>query len=400
MARRLVPPREATEVTLPSGIGDGARDGAGPWDPRRRWWPSPAGVAARVTVLVLLGIVLLAIPHVIPPVQVNVAARAAIFGIVALSMNVLLGYAGQISLGHQAFVGVGAFTAAYVLSQLAMPYAVALLAAVGTGAVAALVLGGIALRIRGLHLALVTIAYGLFAQEVIFNIRALTGGGAGQRAPRPDFVSGDIAYVYFCMAMLALVWLFDWRLTSSKAGRAIQALRDDERVAASWGINVTGYKLLAFVISGSTAGLAGALFAGVEQVVTPVDFSFTLGLTFVLMTVVGGLRVRSGVVQGGIVFAILPTLLDEAHESWHFFPFTTLDALWEPLIGALLLILTLTLYPGGIAQQQEHLRRWLSFHPFVEHPEVPAAAPVSAALAEADPDEHAEGETEEDARGR
>lgn len=342
-------------------------------DPRERWRPSPAGVAARLAVIGLLAFLVLLIPHLLPGTLVNIAARAAVFGIVALSMNVLMGYAGQVSLGHQAFVGVGAFTAAYLLSESGMPYPIALIGSVATGAASALLLGAVALRVRGLYLALVTIAYGLFAQEVIFNIRALTGGGAGLRAERPGVFEGDIAYVYFCIGILALVLVFDWRLTATKAGRAIEALRDDERVAASWGINVTAYKLLAFVISGSIAGLAGALFAGIEQVVTPVDFGFTLALTFVLMTVVGGLGVRSGVVQGGIFFAILPTLLDKAHSNWHFFPFTQFDALWEPLIGALLLIATLIQFPGGIAQQQEHLRRWLSFGPFLAEPIVDPA---------------------------
>lgn len=336
-------------------------------DPRQRWWPTPEGVAARGAALAGIVLLLLLVPHVVPAVQVNVVALAVVYAVVALSMNVVMGYAGQISLGHQAFVGVGAFTAAYVLTTLKMPYPMAVLAALGTGAASALILGAVALRVRGLYLALVTIAYGLFAQEVIFQIRSLTGGGAGLEAPRPSIVSGDIAYVYFCYVVLALVLLFDWRLTSSKAGRAIQALRDDERVAASWGINVTGYKLLAFVISGSIAGLAGVLFAGIEQVTTPGDFGFFLGLTFVLMTVVGGLGVRSGVVQGGAFFAVLPTLLDKAHANWHFFPFSSIDALWEPLIGAVLLILTLVLYPGGMAQQQEHLRRWLTFGPFRDH---------------------------------
>src|SRR3970040_2051170 len=126
-----------------------------------------------------------------------------------------------------------------------MPYPLALGAPLATGAASALILGAVALRVRGLYLALVTIAYGLFAQEVIFNYRPLTGGGAGRRAPRPEIFDGDIAYVYFCVAVLGLILLFDWRLTSSKAGRAIEALRDDERVAASWGINITAFKLLA-----------------------------------------------------------------------------------------------------------------------------------------------------------
>lgn len=361
MARPTTEPKDR-------GTDQAAPDDLAPEDTVRPGRPSPGGIAARFGVLGLLVGFLLLVPHLIPDTLVPVAAKAVVFAIVALSMNVLVGYAGQISLGHQAFVGFGAFAAAYVLTTLNMPYPAALIAAVASGGVIALLLGAIALRVSGLYLALVTIAYALFMQESVFNLRAFTGGGAGLAAPRPDFVAGNIAYVYYCAAFLAIVWIFDWRLTSSKAGRAIMALRDDERVAASWGINITGYKILAFVISGAVAGLAGILFAGIEEIVSPVDFGLTLGFTFVLMTVVGGLGVRSGVVQGGVIFAILPTVLEEAHENVHVFPFTTLDALWEPLIGALLLILTLVAFPGGLAQQQKHLRRWLSFGPFIEEP--------------------------------
>jgi branched-chain amino acid transport system permease protein len=402
-------------------------------DPRVRWTPSTAGMAARLVVLALLGVAVLAIPHLLPGTLVNVYARAAVYGVVALSMNILIGYAGQVSLGHQAFVGVGAFTSAYLLSRLSLPWLVAVVGTIILGAIISLGLGAVALRVKGLYFALVTIAYGVFVQATIFGITELTGGGAGASAPRPAFATGDIPYAYVCVAALLVAWAFDWRLTSSRAGRAIEALRDDERVAASWGINVTGYKLLAFALAGGVAALAGALFASIEQIVSPITFGLPLALTFVLMTVVGGLRSRPGVVIGGIVFAILPTLLESAHAAWGegaevcttapprllqlglglaliggvaervvhavkrdgwtgrtmastavaglfgiwvFWTFAlagftggycvwkTIDALWEPLIGALLLILTLTQFPGGIAQQFAPVFSWLSFRPF------------------------------------
>ena len=337
----------------------------------RGWRPSPAGTIARCAVLAGLLVLVLAVPALVPGVYTNLVAKAAVYGIVALSMNVLVGYAGQVSLGHAAFFGFGAFTAGYALTEMALPWPAGLAFAAGTGALTALLLGGIALRIRGLYLALVTIAYGLFVQEVLFNFAPLTGGGAGQPAPRPGWASGDVAYAYVCIAGLALALAFDWRLTASRAGRAIQALRDDERVAASWGINVTAYKLLAFTISGILAALAGGLFASIEGIVAPADFQFTLSLTFLLMTVVGGAGSRWGVVQGGILFAVLPTLLELAHGAWTFPPFTWIDATTEPIVTAVLLLLTLTLFPGGIAQQQEHTLRWLSFQRFKHHDDAP-----------------------------
>ena len=325
----------------------------------------PARLAGMAVVL----IVVLAIPQVVPLVYMSVVSRAAVYAIVAISMNVLVGYAGQASLGHAAFLGLGAFGSGYALTELRMPFGAALVVAAFVGMVAALVLGGVALRVSGLYLALVTIAFGLFAQETLFNIRFLTGGGAGQPAARPALFQGDVAYAYLCFGMLGLALLFDWRLTATRPGRAIQALRDDERVAASWGIDVTGHKLMAFVISGGIAGIAGGLFASIEQIVSKEDFGLSLSITFLLMTVVGGAGNRWGVVQGGILFAVLPTILDRTHANFHVFPFTELTATWEPAIGAILLLLTLTLFPGGIAQQQGALLRWLGGGPFKRDPD-------------------------------
>ncbi len=324
---------------------------------------------ARLAVLAaLLGVVAL-IPQIVPVVYINVVSRAAIFGILAISMNVLVGYTGQASLGHSAFLGVGAFASGYALTELGMPFGAALVVAAIVGALAALVLGGVALRVTGLYLALVTIAFGLFAQETLFNIRFLTGGGAGQVAPRPALFSGDVAYAYLCIGVLFVTLFLDWRLVSSRPGRAIQALRDDERVAASWGINVTGHKLLAFVVSGTIAGVGGALFASIEQIVSKEDFGLSLSISFLLMTVVGGAGNRWGVVQGGLLFAALPTLLDRGHANLHFFPFSQLTATWEPAVGALLLLLTLTRFPGGIAQQEGALLSWLGGGPFKSDPD-------------------------------
>ena len=336
------------------------------------------GRVARLVVLALIAAAVLAVPELVPGVYVNIVSRAAVYGIVALSMNVLVGYTGQASLGHAGFLGLGAFAGGYALTDLGMPYGAALVLAAGCGMAAALVLGAVALRVTGLYLALVTIAFGLFAQETLFNIRFLTGGGAGQMAPRPSMFSGDVAFSYFCIGMLLLVLLFDWRLTSTRSGRAIQALRDEERVAASWGIDVTGHKLLAFVISGAIAGVAGALFASIEQIVSKEDFGLTLSLTFLLMTVVGGAGHRWGVVQGGILFATLPTLLDRAHADLHVFPFASISATWEPAIEVLLLLITLIAFPGGIAQQQWPLLRWLGGGPFKRDPD--AFAPTGGSM--------------------
>ena len=328
----------------------------------QQWEPDGRGWTARYTVMGTLATIVLILVASLPEVYTNLVAKAAVFGIIALSMNILVGYAGQVSLGHAAFVGAGAFSAGYTLTVLDLPWVAGLVVATASGAFAAVLLGAVALRVKGMYLAVVTIAYGLFAQEVVFNLSSLTGGGAGQLAPRPALFNGDLSYAYLCIGLLGVFLLLDTLFAGSKAGRAVRALRDDERVAASWGINVTGYKLLAFVLSGMVAAFAGGLFASIEQVVAPADFQFTLSLTFLMMTVVGGVGNRWGVIQGGILFAVLPQILEALHDVQigDATPFSWITITLEPVISAVLLILTLTLFPGGIAQQQHHLHSWLS----------------------------------------
>ncbi|MDX1510889.1 MAG: branched-chain amino acid ABC transporter permease [Nitriliruptorales bacterium] len=331
--------------------------------PRERWRPSRAGVAARLIVLLGIGAFILASPHLIGVIRVNVLSTAATSVIVALSLNILIGYTGQVSLGHSAFLGMGAFTAGFVITTLELPWEAAVVASVLVGAGQALVIGVVALRVRGLYLALVTLVYAVFAERVLFNIEAITGGGGGIEATRPGWAFGDTAYAYLCIAAVAVVWLFDWRLTSSKAGRAIEALRDSERVAASWGINVTGFKLLAFVLSGAIAGLAGALFASVEQLISPLDFAFLGSVTFVMMAIFGGVGSRPGVVLGALIFSFLAFGLERFAEA---FPDQPINASATPLVAALLVLIVLLYFPGGLAQLLRRPFRWLSFRPWRE----------------------------------
>jgi branched-chain amino acid transport system permease protein len=332
----------------------------GPTEPPAPWRPSPVGMIARAVVLVVVLGFVLSTPLLMPDVQVNILTRVVTFVIVALSLNILIGYTGQISLGHSAFMGVGAFSAGIAITNVGLPWIFAQAVAVAVGALAALILGFVALRVKGLYLALVTLAYGLFAQFVIFPLGPISRGGAGMPADRPEWAFGDEAYAYLCLGALALVWVLDWRLTSSRAGRAIQALRDSEKVAASWGINVTAHKLLAFVLSGAIAGLAGGLFAGIEQLVSPITFGFQLSLLFLFMAVIGGAGSRPGVVVGAVLLGILPFFLDIAEANWGF----PLDGSAAGLVGALLVLIVLLKFPGGIAQLLAAPFRWLSFKPF------------------------------------
>lgn len=330
--------------------------------------------------LILLGLASFVVlyPALVPSDQsyrVERFANALIYCVIGLSINLLMGYAGQISLGHQAFVGIGAFTAAYFASQAQVPFFLSIVMAILSGAITAAFLGLVALRIQGLYLALITLAYGAVAERSLFGIQSLTGGGLGQEAVRPDPLVGIKVYAYFCLAVLVFLLFIDWRMLRTKFGRALLAIKGNEQVAASFGINLVFYKISAFVLAGSIAGLGGALYAFRTQRVVSNDFDFTLALTFVIMVVVGGLGSRIGVIIGSAFTAYLPFLLDslgqwieEEHPTILPFGLDGSDVVVLKIaIAALLLLLTITRFPGGIAQQLHPVTEWLSGKPFPRH---------------------------------
>ena len=350
------------------------------------WRPSTRGWAARFVVqFVIFGGIIL-ITSLVPGHWAFRIALAAIWAIIGLSLNVILGYIGQVSLGHHGFIGIGAFVAAYYATEQAgcrigegaecstSAFLSATALAVLSGGIAAGLLGLVALRIKGLYLALITLAYGFMAERTIFEISGLTRGGAGMPAPRPAGFTSDTAFAYLCFVALAIVLFLDWRLLKSKTGRAVLAIKHSEPVAASYGVNVTAYKILAFILSGMFAGLAGALLAFWATNVVSNDFQFQTALLWVLMVVVGGLGSRTGVVIGSAFFALFPSLIELVDPLEHFL----LDLLNREegemgeitlVLGALLAVLTMIQFKGGIAEQLSPILRWLSGQRFSMHPE-------------------------------
>jgi len=323
--------------------------------------PHLGGWLARGAVLAAIGALVLWLPATRGNVDVHIYTQAVIYAVIGLSLNVLLGYTGQISLGHQAFVGIGAFTSAYMVTVHGQPFVAAVGMAMVVGGLQALLLGAVSLRITGLYFALVTLAYGTMAEESLFNIQSLTGGSAGQAAPKPAGFTTDLRYYYLCLAFLAAVIWVDWRLMRTKGGRALSAIRENPRVAATYGTDVKLYTLMAFVVAGVFAGLGGALLAHNDTFVVRDLFNFQLALVFVIMTVVGGLRNRAGVVIGSAFFSLVGYLFDQVFE--HGLSLGGLKSLpkeYAPIvIGPMLLLFTLTRHPGGIGQQLRPVQRWL-----------------------------------------
>ena len=337
--------------------------------------PGAAGIAARA--LTWAGLVWLVLcypgnvlsPFDVPAFDANRMSEAVIFAIIGLSLNVLIGYAGQVSLGHQAFVGIGAFTSAYVVTDLTQEVVLGVLVAALVGAGQAVLLGLVSLRLTGLYFALVTLVYGVMAQQSIFAIEAFTGGTAGKAAPRPTGFESDLRYYYFALIGLAAALLVDWRLLRTKGGRALLALRENPRVAQTWGIDTKAYTLFAFAVSGLFAGLGGGLLAHRDLQVVANPFDFNLALVFVLMTTIGGLRNRLGVVLGSAFFAFLRNgyLVEKLKLEDGIGPIPgplgaiDLSPEFAPLvIGPILLLLVLTRLPGGFGQLARPFQEWLA----------------------------------------
>jgi branched-chain amino acid transport system permease protein len=314
----------------------------------------------------------------------NDAIFAAIYAMVGLSMNVLVGYTGQISLGQQAFLGIGALTAANVVNTgttAADPFsfAMGIACAVLVSAGAALVLGAIALRIRGLYLALVTLVFGSVTADAVFTISSLNGHDAGVNAYRPTAIESTYGYYLFALAMVLVCIYIDVWVRRSKVGRGLIALRDNELVASAFGINVLGYKLLGFVISGAMAGLAGGVFAFWSQEFSDKDFTsaagFNQALIFVVMVVVGGLGNRAGVIAAAAFFALIDPLFSGlAHHTGWLNYYTDHKQYVSNAFGALLLLQTVIFNPGGLGQVLRPFTRWFAGHRFTMHDEGDAAA--------------------------
>jgi branched-chain amino acid transport system permease protein len=344
----------ATTVERPSGDDTVAL----PYAQAERFRPTPGGWAGRIAFVLAVAAVVFWYVLANKPFRADELSGGVILAIGALSLNVLVGYTGQISLGQQAFIGIGAFSAAYVFGHGHQGFYVGLLAGAAVGALQAVILGLIALRVRGLYFALVTLAWGFVAENAIFRIVLFTGGGAAARAPRPSGFESDKAYLIMCALVLAVILLVDWRLVATKAGRALQALRESPNVASSFGINVRAYTLFAFAVSGVYAGIAGALFAARRGNVVAVDFTFAdIALPYLIVTVVGGLRRRGGIV----VFAMLYVLGREYLPDWgSSISFLKDNAVFViPALSGVLAIVTMIFQPEGLGTFTAPIGRWL-----------------------------------------
>jgi branched-chain amino acid transport system permease protein len=274
------------------------------------------GVQRNWYLALLLG--LLVLPLLIPSYLVDVSL-VFIYGLCGLSLMVLAGYTGLVSLGHAAFLGIGAYTHVYVVHDLGMPWVVGVaLACVVTAGVGVLV-GLPALRMTGVYLSIATLAFALIIQEALTRWERVTGGLRGKAVDKPVIfgvsMGGDAAFYFLCLAFLiGGLWLTG-NLLRAPTGRAWVAIRDSEIAAQSMGVNLAVYKTSAFAYSAALMGVAGALFAHKIGFLAPDIFTVLLSIQFLLMVVVGGLGSLHGALFGAVFVALLPVAISQARDS-------------------------------------------------------------------------------------
>lgn len=265
----------------------------------------------------LLCVFLAAAPWIVSEYWLAQMTFVLIYGIVGLGLMLLAGFTGLFSLGHAAFLGVGAYTQA-VLTNAGLPFPVALVAAALLSAAVGVIVGLPALRVKGIYLGMATLAFGFIVEEVFARWESVTGGNAGKHIKAPDLFglkvdSGD-GFYFLCLVIAVLATLGILNLLRSSTGRAFVAIRDSEISAQSMGIHLARYKTLSFALSAALAGIGGALYAHKLQFISPDQFNILQSIDLLLMIVIGGLGSVHGAFLGAIFLITMPQLINGAKD--------------------------------------------------------------------------------------
>jgi branched-chain amino acid transport system permease protein len=286
------------------------------------------------------------------PFAMHVLNRAMIFAVLALGLQLITGIAGQFSVGHVAFYGVGAYTTGYLTAEAGLPVIVGFVAAVLVAAMFGLLMAPIT-RLRGNYMAMATLAFLLLVHLFLRNEEGLTGGTGGMGGiPVPSLFGlelvDDAPYYYALVVALVVMFVMLHRVSGdSRFGRSMAMIRQDEEAAAAVGVNPTAVKMKAFVLSAAIAGFAGALFAHQVGYIHPNDITLPVAILLLTMIVVGGL----GSLAGAVIGAVLLTLAAEYLrflEDWRLI-----------LYGAAIMVIMIYL-PGGLVGGIRQLWSWVT----------------------------------------
>jgi branched-chain amino acid transport system permease protein len=259
--------------------------------------------------IVALGVLPIALDN---PYYLHLAETILIYAILLFGLDIVVGYTGQVSLGHAGLFGIGSYTTGVLYFKLGLPIFLALPASIAVTAVFGALLALPALRVTGPYLAMVTLAFGTIIQILINEMTFLTEGPMGIKLGKPVLFGEkltEVGYFYLVAVMMVLAMIVVHRILRSNLGRAFQALRDSPIASDCMGVSVYRYKVYAFVISAALAGMAGSLYAYSEEYISPNTYNFELTILFLLAVIMGGRKTRSGSLLGAMIVVMLPSLL-------------------------------------------------------------------------------------------
>jgi branched-chain amino acid transport system permease protein len=313
----------------------------------------------------LLGAALIAAPWVLPEYWLAQLTFVLIYGIVGLGLMLLAGFTGQFSIGHAAFLGTGAYTQA-VLTNLGVPFPLALAAAAALSAAVGVVVGLPALRVKGIYLGIATLAFGFIVEEVFARWESVTGGNSGLHVKAPALFGLDLgsseSFYLVCLLIAVLCTLAILNLLRAPTGRVFVAIRDSEVSAQSMGIHLARYKTLSFAISAALAGLGGALYAHKLSFISPDQFSILQSIDLLLLVVIGGLGSVHGAFLGAIFLIAMPQLI-ALGKDW-LPPVVGQAPGLQGLVYGLVLIAFVLFEPLGLYGRWLKIRTWLQLFPF------------------------------------
>lgn len=292
--------------------------------------------------LALAAAIAIALPHVSSsPLLSHFLVLIGINVVIVLSLDLVVGHLGLSALGHAGFVGIGGYTSALLVKHGGAPFLVGLASGTAVAALFGLVIGWPSLRLRGHYFVIVTFITGIVLNLFFTNLVAITNGPMGLPGiPSPRIgalqVNDKISYYYLVLVFIALALFIKWRIQSSRMGRALAAIREDEDLAKAVGIRTHWYKVGAFVLSAAGAGLAGSLYAHYLRYIGPASFDFPHSFDLFMMNLLGGRATLSGPIVG-------PTLLTAIDEASQFFR----PELARIMFGVALILIILYM-PNGI----------------------------------------------------
>jgi ABC-type branched-subunit amino acid transport system ATPase component/ABC-type branched-subunit amino acid transport system permease subunit len=248
------------------------------------------------------------------PYYVHMVGTIMIYAILIFGLDIVVGYTGQVSLGHAGLFGVGSYTAGVMFMKLGAPLWLIIPASVAITAGFGALLALPALRVSGPYLAMVTLAFGTIIQILINEMTFLTEGPLGIKIPKPSLFGAQLhenGFYWLVFVLMTLSLIVVHRILNSQLGRAFEALRGSPVASDCMGVSVYRYKVYAFVISAGFAGLAGALYSYSEQYISPNTYNNELTVLFLLAVIMGGRKTRAGALLGAAIIVILPKLLDD-----------------------------------------------------------------------------------------